>query len=91
MTGVLLAILLLLPPIMIFRAKGMVNRQPRLHFNPDMDWQIKYKSQTVGPISDNESAPHLFNDIRTMRQPVVGSISYGDLDTDSEYVQGTQA
>ena len=88
LTGVLLAIMLLLPPIMIFRAKGMVNRDPRLHFNPDMDWQIKYKSQTVGPISDNESDPHLFNDIRTMRQPVVGSISYGDLDTDSAMFKG---
>ena len=88
LTGVLLAILLLLPPIMIFRAKGMVNRQPRLHFNPDMDWQIKYKSQTVGPISDNEANPHLFADIRTMRQPVVGSVSYGDLETDSEMFEG---
>ena len=88
MTGVLLAILLLLPPIMIFRAKGMVNRQPRLHFNPDMDWQIKYKSQTVGPISDDESNPHLFSDIRAMRQPVVGSVSYGDLETDSKFFQG---
>ena len=88
LTGVLLAILLLLPPIMIFRAKGMVNREPRLHFNPDMDWQVKYKSQTVGPVSDNEADPHLFNDIRTMRQPVVGSISYGHLDTDSEMFEG---
>ena len=88
LTGVLLAILLLLPPVMIFRAKGMVNRQPRLHFNPDMDWQIKYKSQTVGPISDDESNPHLFSDIRAMRQPVVGSISYGHLDTNTPYFEG---
>ena len=88
LTGVLLAILLLLPPVMIFRAKGMVNRQPRLHFNPDMDWQIKYKSQTVGPTSDDESNPYLFADMRSMRQPVVGSISYGHLDTDSEMYEG---
>ena len=88
LTGVLLAIMLLLPPIMIFRAKGMVNRQPRLHFNPDMDWQIKYKSQTVGPIAENEADPHLFNDIRTMRQPVVGSVSYGDLEKDSVFFEG---
>ena len=88
MTGVLLAILLLLPPIMIFRAKGMVNRQPRLHFNPDMDWQDKFKSQTVGPITDDESNPYLFADMRAMRQPVVGTVSYGNLDTDSQFFQG---
>jgi len=91
MTGVVLAILLLLPPIMIFRAKGMVNRQPRLHFNPDMDYQEKFKAQTVGPISDDEANPHLFADIRAMRQPVVGSISYGNLETDSHMFQGLKA
>lgn len=91
LTGVVLAILLLLPPIMIFRAKGMVNRQPRLHFNPDMDWQDKFKAQTVGPISEDESNPHLFADMRAMRQPVVGSISYGNLETDSHMFQGLNA
>ena len=87
----MLAIILLLPPIMIFRAKGMVNRQPRLHFNPDMDYQDKFKAQTVGPISDDESNPYLFADMRAMRQPVVGSISYGNLETDSHYFQGLKA
>jgi len=81
LVGIVLAILLLLPPIMIFRAKGMVNRQPRLHFNPDMDWQVKFKTQTLGPISLNEANPHLFADMRSMRQPVVGSIPYGNLET----------
>jgi hypothetical protein len=73
MAGIMVAILLLLPPVMIFRAKGMVNNRPRLHFNPDMDWQIKFKPQTVSPIADNESAPYLFSDMRSMRQPVAGS------------------
>ena len=91
LVGILLAIVLLLPPIMIFRAKGMVNRQPRLHFNPDMDYQDKFKSQTIGPISDDESNPHLFADMRAMRQPVVGSIPYGHLETDSHFFQGLKA
>ena len=91
LVGIMLAIILLLPPIMIFRAKGMVNRQPRLHFNPDMDYQDKFKAQTVGPISDDESNPYLFADMRAMRQPVVGSISYGNLETDSHYFQGLKA
>ena len=91
LVGIVLAILLLLPPIMIFRAKGMVNRQPRLHFNPDMDWQVKFKTQTLGPISLNEANPHLFADMRSMRQPVVGSIPYGNLETDSHLFQGLNA
>ena len=91
LVGILVAIVLLLPPIMIFRAKGMVNRQPRLHFNPDMDYQDKFKSQTVSPISDDESNPHLFADMRAMRQPVVGSIPYGHLETDSHFFQGLKA
>ena len=91
LVGILVAIVLLLPPIMIFRAKGMVNRQPRLHFNPDMDYQDKFKSQTIGPISDDESNPHLFADMRAMRQPVVGSIPYGHLETDSHFFQGLKA
>ena len=91
LVGILVAIVLLLPPIMIFRAKGMVNRQPRLHFNPDMDYQDKFKSQTVSPISDDESNPHLFGDMRAMRQPVVGSIPYGHLETDSHFFQGLKA
>ena len=91
LVGIMLAIVLLLPPIMIFRAKGMVNRQPRLHFNPDMDYQDKFKAQTVGPISDDETNPYLFADMRAMRQPVVGSISYGNLETDSHYFRGLKA
>lgn len=90
MAGVLVAILLLLPPVMIFRAKGMVNNRPRLHFNPDMDWQIKFKPQTVSPIADNESAPYLFADMRAMRQPVTGSVPFGHLEVDSEFFQGAK-
>lgn len=88
MAGIMVAILLLLPPVMIFRAKGMVNNRPRLHFNPDMDWQIKFKPQTVSPIADDESAPYLFSDMRSMRQPVAGSIPFGELEADSKFFHG---
>ena len=88
MAGIMVAILLLLPPVMIFRAKGMVNNRPRLHFNPDMDWQIKFKPQTVSPIADNESAPYLFSDMRSMRQPVAGSVPFGELEADSKFFHG---
>ena len=56
----LLALLLILPPVMIFRSMGMTNKAPRLHFMPDMDWQYKYKTQTVGPNIGNEGIDELF-------------------------------
>ena len=88
--GVLLVFLLLLPPVMVFRAKGMVNRQPRLHAVPDMDWQIKFKTQSVGPIT--EDGEHLFADLRVMRDPVAGSIPFGSTqDRDSEYFEGIKS
>ncbi|MEL7498482.1 MAG: quinol:electron acceptor oxidoreductase subunit ActD [Planctomycetota bacterium] len=87
--GVMVAILLLLPPVMIFRAKGMTERAPRLHFNPDMDWQIKFKSQTVGPVN-NEGEP-LFEDMRAMRDQVPGTIAFGDLEADSEMFEGIKS
>lgn len=89
MTGVFVAILLLLPPVMIFRAKGMTSRVPRLHFNPDMDWQIKFKPQTLGPITDDGG--FLFADSRSMRQPVEGSIPFNGMQTDTEMYQGVKS
>lgn len=87
--GVLAAILLLLPPVMIFRAKGMVNRRPRLHVVPDMDWQIKYKSQTVSPTLENGNP--LFADMRSMRDQVEGTIPFGQLEVDSEMYEGIRS
>ncbi len=86
LAGVLTAILLLLPPVAIFRAQGMTNRQPRLHFMPDMDWQDKSKTQTLAPLM--VGGKPLFNDVRVMRDPVVGSIARGQLEADSEMYRG---
>jgi mono/diheme cytochrome c family protein len=80
------AILLMLPPVAIFRAMGMTNRAPRLHFMPDMDWQDKSKTQTVSPRMMNDK--FLFADERAMRAPVVGSVARGQLDADSEMYRG---
>lgn len=80
------AILLMLPPVAIFRAMGMTNRAPRLHFMPDMDWQDKSKTQTVSPKMMNNK--FLFADERVMRAPVVGSVARGQLDTDPEMYRG---
>lgn len=94
MAGVMLAILLLLPPIAIFRATGLKSRDPRLHFNPDMDWQIKFKAQTMSPSIANspiaKDKQYLFADMRTARAPVAGSVAWGQLDNNSEMHQGVK-
>ncbi|MEM9940859.1 MAG: quinol:electron acceptor oxidoreductase subunit ActD [Planctomycetota bacterium] len=83
------AILLMVPPVMIFRAMGMTNRAPRLHFMPDMDWQDKFKTQTVGPnIGLGGESNLLFLDNRSMRKPVEGSVIWGELHADTEMYQG---
>ena len=86
MVALLGALLLLLPPVIIFRSMGMVNRAPRLHFMPDMDWQEKSKTQTLSPVMAD--GKDLFLDGRAMRAPVAGSISWGNLQTDSEMFRG---
>ncbi|MFT7631345.1 MAG: mono/diheme cytochrome c family protein [Mariniblastus sp.] len=79
------AVMLIIPPVVIFRTMGMTNRAPRLHFMPDMDWQEKSKTQTLSPILAKKS---LFADDRAMRQPVEGSVARGQLQADTEMYQG---
>jgi mono/diheme cytochrome c family protein len=91
LTFLLGALMLILPPVMIFRSMGMVNRAPRLHFMPDMDWQDKFKTQTVGPnlhADQKKGEDFLFLDNRSMRQPVDGSVVWGELHADSEMHRG---
>jgi mono/diheme cytochrome c family protein len=94
MAGVLLAVLLLLPPVAIFRAAGQKSRLPRLHFNPDMDWQIKYKAQTLSPVMGQTSQKrdlYLFEDSRSSRRPVAGSVAWGKLVEDVEMLEGIRS
>jgi mono/diheme cytochrome c family protein len=95
MAGVLLAVLLLLPPVAIFRAAGLKSRDPRLHFNPDMDWQIKYKAQTPSPKMNNSPVDkedsYLFADLRSSRAPVPGTVAWGQLDNSSEFHRGIKS
>ena len=93
LAGVIGLIFLLIPPIVIYRASGMTNRAPRLHFMPDMDWQIKFKSQTVSPNLANQkkAKDYLFEDFRSMRDQIPGTIARGDLEVSTEYNRGIQA
>lgn len=88
MAGLLLGMCLLIPPVAIFSVMGTTNRAPRLHVVPDMDWQHKFKTQVVQHDLDN--GDRLFVDNRAMRQPVEGSVRFGDLQIDSEMFQGVK-
>ena len=85
MVGITVAFLLLIPPVLIFRAAGMTSRSPRMHVIPDMDWQDKNKTQTQSPIVDGS---FLFTDGRVMRDPIPGTIARGQMQLDSHYFQG---
>lgn len=95
MAGVLLAVMLLLPPIAIYRAAGLKSRDPRLHFNPDMDWQIKYQAQAVAPMISNapleKNKQYLFSDMRASRRPVDGAVPWGKPEYHFEYEEGIKA
>ena len=88
--AILGAILLLLPPAAIFSQWGQTNRHPRLHVVPDMDWQHKFKTQTMSPNVANgrDDVDLLYADLRSARRPVDGAIAFGSLDTDSELNYG---
>lgn len=90
--GVLGFIILLLPPAAIFSQWGQTNRRPRLHVVPDMDWQHKFKAQTMSPNLANglDEVELLFNDFRSARRPVEGSIPFGSLDVDTELNYGVK-
>lgn len=91
--GVLLGLLLLVPPVLIFRAQGMTNPKPRLHVVPDMDWQDKVKYQVISPVIgiDDNQPVYLFPDQRGNRPPVPGTIARGQLIDDPEYFFGIKA
>ena len=88
--AILGAICLLLPPAAIFSQWGQTNRHPRLHVVPDMDWQHKFKTQTMAPNLGNgmDEVSLMYADLRSARRPVDGAVAFGSLDTDSELNYG---
>ncbi len=68
------------PPVMVFRARTVTSRQPRIHPIPDMDNQRGFKSQQVNP---------LFADHRATRLPVKGTVARGERFEDEHFYRGT--
>lgn len=90
MVFVLLLAVCTLPPAILYRASGESNTVPRLHFNPDMDWQYKSQAQQVAPdiaVGGEEARP-VFRDLRVMRGEVPGTIVRGQLRADRPFYTG---
>ena len=87
--GVLVCVLMLIPPVLIYRARSMTARGPRLHVVPDMDFQVKYKAQQVGPdFASGKEHDFLFDHIRAAQQRIDGTVARGHMEADIEYYQG---
>ena len=85
-------VLMLIPPALVFRARGMTYRETRLHVIPDMDFQYKFKTQTVGPqATNNIEDGFFFEHIRAQFAPVPGTISRENQSADQEFFHGIKA
>jgi len=77
---ILINMFLLIPPVLVAKARFSTSRSPRIHVFYDMDNQLKFKAQ---------SANDLFRDGRAARLPVPGTVARGELNKDSHYHWGT--
>ncbi len=76
-----LAIVALIPPLLIARARVTKSDKPRWHTFTDMDYQPKFKPQTTST---------LFADGRADRPPVPGTVAHGELRTDDPLYRGLE-
>ncbi len=90
--GMLALVLLMVPPVLVYRARGMTSRETRLHVNPDMDFQVRYDPQSLGPIdNDDDPTQYLFEHQRAAFAAVPGTVARGPIDEDVEYLRGIEA
>ena len=73
------AVLLLIPPALIAKARVATSDTPRIHLIQDMDFQPKFKAQQPTTI---------FRDGRAARPAIAGTLARGDLQEDVEYFRG---
>ena len=82
MVGIVGAAIALVPPFWVAAAMGP-SSEPRLSIWWDMDYQPKFKPQTA-------TSDSLFNDGRSMRKALPGTIARGMLDDDLRYYRGIE-
>jgi mono/diheme cytochrome c family protein len=78
-TGLILATLLVLPPLVFARARAVPSPNRPIHIFWDMAFQNKFKTQTPNP---------LFADHRAMRPLVDGAVARGEAYTDTHLYEG---
>jgi len=79
--GGVLAVVGIIPLVMIAFARGGTSETPRLSIWWDMDYQPKYKSQTM-------IDTRIFADGRAMRLPVEGTVARGGVQANPAYEMG---
>lgn len=72
----------LIPPALIAMERYGTRTTPRIHIIPDMDFQAKAKTQ---------SASSIFEDGRSMRAPVEGTLAFGEWIEDEYHATGKVA
>ncbi len=77
--ALIVTVLALVPPAIIVAARASTSTEPRIHPNPNMDFQPKIKAQRPNP---------LFADQRGMRLPVPGTVARGELRDDDHFFRG---
>ncbi|MBP26808.1 MAG: quinol:cytochrome C oxidoreductase [Planctomycetaceae bacterium] len=78
-SGILLLCLLLVPPVLILRARLVPSDKPRIHIIQNMDNQPKFLAQ-------HQSL--MFEDGRAMRPRVAGTVAQGEMVSDTHYWLG---
>jgi mono/diheme cytochrome c family protein len=77
---VISTMLALVPFALIAKARASKSDKPHWHIIPDMDFQPKAKAQTESDF---------FEDGRSMRMPVEGTVARGELRADDHFYKGT--
>jgi mono/diheme cytochrome c family protein len=78
--GLIIAVTASLVPFALFAAaRESKGPTPRLQAVGDMDWQAKFKAQRSNPF---------FDDGRADREPVAGTVAFGDLRDDDHFYRG---
>lgn len=78
-SGLIVATLLVLPPLVFARARATPSPNRPIHIFWDMDFQNKFKTQVPNP---------LFADNRAMRPLVEGAVATGEAYTDAHLYEG---
>lgn len=82
LAGLIIVSAMMIPPVLIAKARVSTKSVPRWHFIWDMDFQPKFKAQRENL---------LFTDLRAMRPQEPGTIARGELEADDAFYRGLKS